>query len=485
MNQLLDKIKGVTNEVPHNTAEQAAQPLSQSVENEEDILRDVKTDTFKKVTERVVAQDENDGLTPLKPNLTGSASKSMREHFMQQFEKTFNYNSTNGSFNAPYTDISSLSAQSQDPPAMSNTLAALTANQNSSNPTSLTEKNSPVQFPHTLNAASPNIQNLFSGQPNNPSPQIQYTNPQNNTTLADFSQEKQQADYFGMISHNNHSVGLQFMGDINGNRGSVSNANNNISSNNDTNNNTKNDSNKNTNFVTLPQPPTITRSRASSTASPPPIPPPPPRSRKSSRASAAMSNIPPPSAAATSPSLASNMNPALPPKPMLNDTQRKQYLSVTDEVSRPFNSTSPLGNCAHLNQYGNTVALSSVNLMQDNSPSPLNGMGIQNLQINGLSDANTQNGTGNQQLQTARLNGSNQGYPQYHGNVGSGVYQMNGAIPVRNASFNTQNIFMNQATGGGWAPSQYLTTTNPQQHQQQQQQQQRPQNTGNWSGWQI
>ncbi|TID23210.1 hypothetical protein CANINC_003227 [Pichia inconspicua] len=313
MNQIFGKIKDAS-AIPKKVMTFLPNPLAPSpnqnfekllanvgpVENEEEMLKDVHLDTFKTVTQKAVQITTDDGLQPLQANLTGSASKSMKEHFMQQFEQTFNYNNATNSFNP--TSISTLAA---DP---------VPTNDNS-------------QFPPT---------NFTTAQSKPVIPKI-------NTPFTNRAINEASTDYFGFTPQN------------------VSN----IQSNNEFNQNQHSSqvqppySNVRNNSISVVS--GVTGDSKSMSRSPPPVPPPPPRSRRESRA-ASISNVPSPTPL---------NNPSLPPKPNLNEKQRKQYLSGNDEIDKDHDSRS-VSPANFNNQLSANNILTNMNSTSNRSTSIIN-----------------------------------------------------------------------------------------------------------------
>lgn len=418
MNQLLDKLRGGSSQTsqPANAAPVQQQPPAAAAENEDEVLKDVQMDTFKNITQKAV-QNTNDEMQPLKPNLTGSASKSMKEHFMQQFEQTFNFNNTQGALSTMYSDISGLSA--------------------AASPTNTQSTVSPPK------AAAPLVMpNAYSSP--QPQPQM-FPEPHQYGTQT----QHQGGDYFAFTPQvaQPTTLGSPYL-----NSGP-------------------------SNGALNPPPPPPSRSRGSSVSSPPPVPP-PPRSRKSSRATSTSAAIPPPAAG--------HANPALPPKPMLSDKQKKQFLSITDDVSSPapiMNGLNPMP--SNFNpQYNNGNMSLGMNMP---GPNNLHAMNT----LNNVSTANGASGMGgmanmgqinqlNQLTQMSQLSSPLQvpGLPNYGNSSSAMLYNTQGSMQqpgvTPSPQFAASNSFINQATSPGWPPQQ------PQQNLQ-------PQQTAstNWSAWQT
>lgn len=353
MNQLLSKIKGAS-AIPKMVITSLPNPLAPTphqnfdhvisnmnpVENEEEVLKDVHLDTFKNVTNKAVQINLDDGMQPMEANLTGSASKSMKEHFMQQFEQTFNYNNETNSFNPTYANISALAADSSQ---------VNESQQNSQNNTLQPHGTLGQQQKPSSQILTPAITSM----PKSSSSNVTVVNPD-------------ATDYFGFVFQ---PTGIQ-----------------------------KNNSSMNqlqpTNQSHFPSPlsstntlsaPTNLAPRPSSVSnSPPPVPPPPPISRKASRA-ASISNIPPPMP---------SQNPLLPPKPTLNEKQRKQYLSVNDEVNRDQQRSVSPGSAVFNGQY---------NMQNNTAPMIPTNQGLAKLNLSpnisissmSLDSRNRNNGVGN------------------------------------------------------------------------------------------
>lgn len=437
MDQLLDKLKAESTGTPETVNQPQIQPQLQQqpinpqpTENEEEELKDVQIDTFKNITQKA---SQNTGDQPLKPNLTGSASKSMKEHFLQQFEQTFNFNS--GSFNSTYPSINALSAVPVASPGMDQ-LPLLS-------PT----KETPQSVQSAFGSSQLQAQTPL---------QMQLTQNQEPTQVKVQSPDRQQTDYFGMTSQNGNSVSSPLISNLT--------------------------SGMNASNILQPPLPPPSRSRAGSSASPPPVPPPPPppRSRKNSRAPSGSSNA--------------HSNPILPPKPVLNEHQKQQYLSVSDGDN--LMQINPLNGMHNLNANGlatvNTGYPSSYNLNGLNNLSQVNQLNQitqmhQMGSMNNLSSLNNMNG-----LSSPNLNKLNAPNVQNYNRPPALVYGQQGNL-AQSPQFQNPGMFMTQNTGGGWPslhqqqqpqqqPSSQLqpqqTSPHPQQQQQQQQQ-------NSWAGWQY
>ena len=447
MNDLLAKLKGEpTGSQIENSAQQQQvyqqqqQQQQQYPENEEEELKDIQIDTFKNITQRELdKQNSGDDLQPLKPNLTGSASKSMKEHFMQQFEQTFNFNNTSNSFN----DISSLSAAT--PTGSVNQSTNFTMNAIPERPTMQTMFSSTqVQYPLAADL-SPNTGNTSQSQlPKQP---------------------QESSDYFGFVPQNTQQIS---------NFGVTNNQ-----------------------VLQTPQ-----RLAGSISASPPPVPP-PPRSRKSSRAAqTAIPSIPTPMAVSNNNT--NKGNPILPPKPMLNEKQKKQYLSLSDEIgnsngSNNNNMNNNMNNNGTNNNNGNQFSnmnqynqigmgqMNQLNMAQMGQMNQMNQMG----QVNQMNQMN-QVGQVGQVGQMGQMNYMNQLNNRVGGSLNQ-INQINGSmnnVPTMrhfNSSYAGQEpLYANmhqqpppqqqQAYNNGW---------NNSQQPQQQQQTGQPGAQPNWSGWNV
>jgi hypothetical protein len=439
MNQLLAKLRGETvtpdqqqpqqqqqQQQEQQQQQQVPQMFQQLTENEEEELKDVQIDTFKNITQKAAQLNtvSDDGLVPLKPDLTGSASKSMKEHFMQQFEQTFNFNNATNTFNTAYPNI-----------------AALSANE-TGNTAQVSPPLKPDLPPRSFAPTAPTyplVQNMTAA--GSPNIQVQVQNTQG---VVQPQQSTQTTDYFGMVQQQTQNVLRAFE---TGNREKP-----------------------------LQVPPVPPRSRASS--SPPPVQPPmppPPRSRKSSRATETYNSIPAPIPAPAPSQTAANgdySHPALPPKPMLNEKQRKQFLSINDELNKPVGNTPQYPNMNGQNNL-NVPGVPSMTNIQS-LMSPAGQMSLHQL-------------TPSPQLGQMGQMGQVPGGGGFHGNIaGQFNYQQQ---PQQG---HQQNVGIGMSMGmygGGWPP---LQQQHQQPHQQQQQLQQ-SQMTGqrqtsptpNWSGWQI
>lgn len=421
MDQLLDKLKAdATGNIPVIEQPQFQLPpqphIPQLTETEKEELKDVQMDTFKTITDKVA--QENSGDQPLKPDLTGSASKSMKEHFLQQFDQTFNFSPTTGLFNNnnnnnnnTYQNISSLSAVPSLSQPIGGQIPLLSPN---------------TEFPAVSST--------------------QYSPIQETPNINQLSAANQPTDYFGMTQTNNTALTTPL----------ISNLVNGISS--------------NTNLQALqalqaPQPP-VSRSRSSSSVSPPPVPPPPPppRSRKSSRVIANSTNI------------QQSSHPVLPPKPVLNEQQKQQYLSASEGVQ--LKNANSMTNIARENsmQYLNSYNV-NVNVMNN---------GINNDQIQQLNQMNQLS----QLHQMGSMNNIN------NRNTGNNVYPSGNSMAYGQQNNMNQtpqfpNQFITQQTGGGWPSLQNPNQQQPIQSQAQSQQQQpqqlnqplNQQQTNAWAGW--
>lgn len=294
MDQLLEKLKQQTNvTVQQNDTPPPQQPTPASNENEEEILKDVKIDSFQKVTHL----DPNTGAIPqpLKPNLTGSASKSMKEHFMHQFDQTFNFDPTP----APSSDGAGISS-----------LAA-----------------APSSFqPQTVTASS--LSNIFgTGQPQ------QHQSEQQPQESADYLGQPQESYSLLTPSWDNRTSSGSHVATPPWNNMTTSETP--VATNPSWVNQAESFPSSTLAWdnrpLSPPQPP-VSRSKSSSVTvnSAPALPPPPPRSRKSSRANVQFSPQP------TSTNINGDSNqPSLPPKPMLNSHQKERYISSMGTPQQP------------------------------------------------------------------------------------------------------------------------------------------------------
>lgn len=396
VNQIFGKIKDAST-IPRKVITHLPNPLTATpnqnfekilanvgpVENEEEMLKDVHLDTFKNVTQKAIQINTDDGLQPLEANLTGSASKSMKEHFMHQFEQTFNYNSATNSFNP--TSISALAAdpvQQNEQPNSSSTIPQISTLSTLQNPIGAVNENSTDYFGFAS-------QQVGNSQPNQQySPQIQV---------------------------------------LNSNLGNSS----------------------------IPTSGAPADPRSIST-SPPPVPPPPPRSRKASRA-ASISNVPPPTPL---------QNPSLPPKPSLNEKQRKQYLSANDEINKDVGDRSVSPASFGINQVTNNNVPGMVNMNNSSNRNPvtsnsqsMNYSGLNNFQADQLQQ---QAGYTNQPYgQFSNTSGINHSLDnnRYNNHVETSIRQQQPPQPpMRNiyttytpnsvnnqTQFNNQNQYSNQS----------------------------------------
>lgn len=425
MDQLLDRLKAESTGTPEAVSQSQTQsqlqqqPLKpQPTENEEEVLKDVQMDTFKNITQKAT---QNTADEPLKPNLTGSASKSMKEHFLQQFDQTFNFNA--GPFDSTYPNISALSAV----PAVS----------------SPSTDQLPIMSP--MKETPPVPQSSYN------TPQLQMQPPLPDASQAKVqSPDRQQTDYFGMVPQNGASGSSPMISSLAAGMG--------------------------VNNTFQPPVPPRSRSRAGSSASPPPIPPPPPppRARKSSRAATPATT---------------QSNPALPPKPVLNEHQKQQYLSASEGDN--LMQLNPLNGMANMNANGlaavNTGYGNSYNLNGMKSMSQVNQLN-QITQMHQLGSMNSMNGLNSLNgMASPNINKMNVSNVQGYNRPPQIVYGQQGTMG-QSPQFQNQGMFMSQQTGGGW----------PSLHQQQPQQQPptsqlQPQQTSShpqqqqnaWSGWQY
>ncbi|GAV29745.1 hypothetical protein PMKS-003247 [Pichia membranifaciens] len=431
MDQLLDRLKAESTGTPEANQspiqpQLQQQPLKpQPTENEEEVLKDVQMDTFKNITQKAT---QNTGEEPLKPNLTGSASKSMKEHFLQQFDQTFNFNA--GSFDSTYPSISALSA-----------VPATSSPSTDQLPIISPSKETPPATQNSYNTSQMQMQ---------PQLQRQLTQPQDASQAKVQSPDRKQTDYFGMVPQNETSGSSPMISNLAAGMG--------------------------VNSTFQPPVPPRSRSRAGSSASPPPIPPPPPppRARKSSRAT----------------SVNTQSNPALPPKPVLNEQQKQQYLLASEGDN--MIQLNPLNGMANMNAnglaavntgYGNSYNLNGMNnisqVNQLNQITQMHQMGS----INNMNGLNSMNGLASPNM--SEINVSN---VQSYNRPPQMVYGQQGTMG-QSPQFQNQGMFMSQQTGGGW----------PSLHQQQPQQQQQPpsqlqpqqtsshpqQQQNAWAGWQY
>ncbi|GMM30657.1 Scd5 protein [Martiniozyma asiatica (nom. inval.)] len=311
MDQLLEKLKlqNSSQQSQEMVVKPAPSKPSQPTEEEKEVLKDVNIESFKNVTH----MDPNSGTVPapLKPNLTGSASKSMKEHFMKQFDQTFNFN-TQPEPNV-VGNISLLAAENNA--VESNT--GLNQNQNSN--FSLNQLQTPqLQF-------SQNSQTLLYRQtlPDNISPQRSHN----------------QSDYFSgynsaapIYGSNNSSVTSPL-----------------YESNSQIIDSPSWPSDKLVSSMKPPPPAPRPRSSSLQTTSPPPLPP--PRLRKTSGASN------------TSQSL-NSLQPVLPPKPVLNDQQKQRYLTSAPQQTQQ-QQQQQLPQMANIGMNMNNMA--SMNFMGGNN----------------------------------------------------------------------------------------------------------------------